>query len=292
MTGTIFNIQKFSLHDGDGIRTTVFLKGCPLRCLWCHNPESHKVKPQLMFYSIKCSGCGRCAGICEARTVFPPDHAKCIACGKCTDVCLNSANEVCGKTVTVEEVIADVGKDRVFYESSGGGMTVSGGEPAAQPEFTLALIRAAKEEGITAAMETSGYGDPSFYKEAAELGASFLYDLKAMDSEKHRELTGVDNERILSNLKILFNMGVDVTVRMPLIPGLNDTEEDIAALAAFLREHEGKYRLAEIMPYHAMGVSKSEALGQPADPYEAGADHVDRWIEAFASHGVKVTASK
>ncbi len=293
MNGTIFNIQKFSLHDGDGIRTTVFLKGCPLRCLWCHNPESHTTKPQLMYYSVKCSSCGRCVGVCEARkNGIIPDREKCIACGKCTDVCLNSANEVCGKTVTVEEVIEDVKKDKVFYESSGGGMTVSGGEPAAQPEFTLALIRAAKAEGITTAMETCGYGSPDFYKEAADLGTAFLFDIKAMNPEKHKKLTGVDNEKILGNLRMLMDMGVDLTIRMPLVPGVNDSEEDIAALAAFLKENEGRYRLAEIMPYHSLGVSKSAALGSETDAYESGAPFTDGWIKAFADLGCRVTASK
>lgn len=292
MNGTIFNIQKFSIHDGDGIRTTVFLKGCPLRCLWCHNPESHVVKPQLMYFGSKCTSCARCVGICDARKDgFIPDYTKCIACGKCTDKCLASANEICGKTMTVEEVMEEVKKDKVFYESSGGGMTVSGGEPAAQPEFTLALLRAAKEEGISGAMETCGYGTPDFYRQAAELGTVFLYDLKAMEPEKHKKLTGVDNKRILENLRMLLDMGADVTVRMPLVPHLNDSDEDIAALAAFLKEIEGRYRLAEIMPYHSMGVSKTASLGGKADPYEEGKPYVDGWIEKFAAHGCVVSAS-
>lgn len=293
MNGTIFNIQKFSLHDGDGIRTTVFLKGCPLRCLWCHNPESHKTVPQLMFYSGKCASCGRCAGICEARKDgIVPNRELCRACGKCTDVCLNSANEVCGRTVSVEEVMEDVKKDKVFYESSGGGMTVSGGEPAAQPQFTLSLIRAALADGISAAMETSGYGSPDFFREAASLGTVFLYDIKAMDPEKHKRLTGVDNSQILKNLRMLFDMGADVTVRMPLVPHLNDSDEDISALAAFLKENEGRFRLAEIMPYHSLGVSKTTALGGEADPYEDGMRYVDGWINRFAEQGCTVTAAK
>jgi len=293
MNGTIFNIQKFSLHDGDGIRTTVFLKGCPLRCLWCHNPESHRTVPQLMYYGNKCSSCGRCIGICEARaTDFSPDRHKCLACGKCTDVCLNSANEICGRTVTVEEVIEDVKKDKVFYESSGGGMTVSGGEPAAQPEFTLALIRGALAEGITVAMETSGYGDPDFFRRAAELGTMFLFDIKAMDGEKHKKLTGVNNALILSNLRMLFEMGADVTVRMPMIPNLNDSDEDIAALAGFLKENEGRFRFAEIMPYHSLGISKTMALGGSEEPYEEGSGYVDGWIRKFADLGCVVSAAK
>ena len=293
MNGTIFNIQKFSLHDGDGIRTTVFLKGCPLRCLWCHNPESHKTVPQLMYYAGKCTGCGRCMGRCGAREdSFIPDREKCAACGRCTDFCLNSANEVCGRTVSVEEVMADVRKDKVFYESSGGGMTVSGGEPAAQPEFTLALIRAALAEGIRAAMETSGYGSPAFFREAADLGTVFLFDIKAMDAEKHKKLTGVDNSRILENLRMLLDRGADVTIRMPLVPHVNDLDEDIAALAAFLRENEGRYRLAEIMPYHSMGISKTAALGDAADPFEEGAAYVDGWLSRFAELGCTVTAAR
>ncbi len=293
MNGTIFNIQKFSLHDGDGIRTTVFLKGCPLRCLWCHNPESHSTRPQLMYYTSKCTSCGRCIGLCEGRKDgVIPNRDCCLACGKCTDICLNSANEICGKTMSVEEVLADVRKDKVFYESSGGGMTVSGGEPAAQPEFTLALIRAAKAEGITAAMETSGYGTAEFFREAADLGTMFLFDLKAMDAEKHKELTGVDNAKIIENLRMLLDMGADVTIRMPMVPHVNDSDSDIAALAAFLKDHEGRYRLAEIMPYHSMGISKTEALGSSASPYEEGSDFADGWIQKFAALGCEVTAAR
>ena len=171
-------------------------------------------------------------------------------------------------------------------------MTVSGGEPAAQPEFTLALIRAALAEGISAAMETSGYGNPDFFREAAALGTVFLYDIKAMDGEKHKKLTGVDNNRILDNLRMLFDLGADVTVRMPMVPHLNDSDEDIAALAAFLKENEGRYRLAEIMPYHSMGISKTAALGGSADPYEEGAAYADCWVRKFAELGCTVTAAK
>ena len=292
MNGIIFNIQKFCLHDGVGIRTTVFLKGCPLRCEWCHNPESQRVKPELMYHQTKCTACGSCISICPAREALPPDWAKCTACGKCTDFCLNSANEICGKSMTVEEVMAEVRKDKIFYETSGGGMTVSGGEPSAQPEFTLALIRAAKEEGITASMETCGYGSPDFFRQAAALGTFFLFDLKAMDSAKHKALTGVENTRILENLRMLMDMGADITIRMPLIPGVNDTADDLSALAGFLKENEGRFSHAEIMPYHSMGVGKAAAIGRTASVHEEGEKFSDQWINTFTELGCRVITSK
>ncbi|MGN1410104.1 MAG: glycyl-radical enzyme activating protein [Eubacteriales bacterium] len=291
MNGIIFNIQKFCLHDGDGIRTSVFLKGCPLRCEWCHNPESQRAAPELMYHQNKCTACGKCVGICPARGKIIPDRSKCVACGDCVDICPNRANELCGITVTTEEVMAEVRKDKIFYQTSGGGMTVTGGEPSAQPEFTLSLIRSAKRENISAAVETCGYGRADFFRQAAELGAVFLYDIKVMDSDRHKALTGVSNAQILDNLRMLMDMGADITLRLPLIPGVNDTEGDISALVSFMKENDGRFRHAEIMPYHKMGVGKATAIGRTATVYEEGEKFIDKWLQTFEKLGYKVFLS-
>ena len=207
--GIVFNIQKFCIHEGDGIRTCIFLKGCPLRCIWCHNPESLDREPVLSFNQQKCSSCGRCIAECSARTIvngtLTLDRKKCIKCGTCTDACLNDANELIGKEMTTGEALEEVLKDKMFYDTSGGGLTVSGGEPSYQPEFTLELLSLAKEKGISLAMETCGIGSTDFYKKAVSLGTTFLFDIKCLDSVRHKELTGADNTHILSNLQYLMD---------------------------------------------------------------------------------------
>ncbi len=296
-TGIIFNIQKFCIHDGDGIRTCVFLKGCPLRCIWCHNSESLEKTPILSFNKLKCSLCGRCLEVCSARTIedgiLKIDREKCNRCGKCEEVCPGDANEIIGKELTVSEVISEVIKDKMFYDTSGGGLTVTGGEPSYQSDFTLELLSFAKDAGISLAMETCGTGTRDFYKKAADLGTTFLYDIKCIDPVRHRELTGADNTHIMSNIHYLMDRGADIIIRLPLIPDCNDSDEDIAMLADFLNENIGRYRYAEIMPYHTLGVGKSEKIGKIA-PYvhdSAGDAEISRWRSLFASHGTDVIVS-
>ncbi len=308
-TAVISSIQRYCLDDGPGIRTTVFLKGCPLRCLWCHNPETHRTVPELMQRSHKCTACGRCVIVCPKQgrqlhldgdiPYVTVDRTQCITCGKCAEVCPAEACEICGKEMTVDEVMATVVRDKIFYKSSGGGgMTVSGGECAAQPDFTLALLRQAKEKEISRTIETCGQGSADFFRAAAELDTLFLYDLKEMDPERHRELTGVTNTRILENLEMLMDMGARIHIRMPLIPGVNDSDEELSALAKYLKEHEGKYELCQIMPYHSMGNAKASALGRDrfeVDPELTKNDCApcrDRWIAAFKDHGIDVCISK
>ena len=295
--GVVFNIQKFCLHDGDGIRTTVFLKGCPLDCIWCHNPESKSRKVQLAFTARKCTACGRCLQVCCGRSITDGqlrlDRSKCTACGKCTELCLNGANELLGREMTADEVMDEVLKDKIFYGTDGG-LTVSGGEPSYQPEFTLELLGLAKESGITYAIETCGSGTRDFYTKAAGLGTTFLFDIKAIDPARHKELTGADNRHIIDNLLYLFSVGADVIIRLPMIPGCNDGDEDVAGLAAFLKEQEGHYRYAELMPYHPLGVGKAEQIGSDQeykrDP--ASESEIDRWVTLFAAHGINVRVSK
>lgn len=300
MDGIVFNIQKFCLHDGPGIRTSVFLKGCPLRCEWCHNPESQHAVPEMMFHRQKCSLCGKCLNIpeCSVRRIESADtgiildRTQCTVCGKCAEICLNDANEICGKRMSVSEVIDEVKKDKIFYKTSGGGMTITGGEPSAQPEFSIELIKSAAEYGISSAIETCGFGKPEFFRKAAELGAVFLYDLKAMDSDKHKRLTGADNRLIHQNLCMLMDMGADITLRLPLIPEVNDSDEDLMLIAEFMKAHKGRFSHAEIMPYHSMGVGKAESIGKTTEIHAEGEQFTELWINKLENYGCKVVVSK
>lgn len=264
----VTNIQRYCTDDGPGIRTTVFLKGCPLRCKWCHNPETHSVRREILQRNDKCFLCGKCVAICPAgarkinENGAEIDREKCTVCGKCADICPAGAAEICGTPMSIEEIIDVVLKDKAYYDKSGGGMTVSGGECSLFPEFTAELVRRAKEKGISSAAETCGCGDSSFYARFADEGVIFLYDLKEMNSEKHRELCGYDNKRILDNLSLLFEKKAKVYIRMPLIPGVNDSEEELKALYAFLKANEGRFIKSQVMPYHAMGNSKVAALSK------------------------------
>jgi len=263
MNAVIFNVQRFSVHDGDGIRTTVFFKGCPLRCLWCHNPESQSKEKQLMFYKNKCVGCGKCLSLCGARGVengLKIDRTQCVLCEKCVNVCSVGANKIAGTEMTVDEIISTVKRDKVFYKDKGG-LTLSGGEPSMQPSAALEIIEKAKAEGINTVIETCGFGNAEFFKKSAQLGATFYYDIKAVDREKHKALTGQYNDVIFENLDMLFSLGARVVLRLPLIPNVNDSKQDLYLLREFLSENKDKYIRAEIMKYHNLGISKANALG-------------------------------
>lgn len=295
MKAVIFNIQRYCLQDGPGIRTTVFFKGCPLHCLWCHNPESQSVDRQLMYYESKCTGCGQCLGKCEARQRDPErpqyilvDPKRCILCGKCIEACMYHANEFCGKESDTQEIFQEVLKDRAFYGTEGG-MTLSGGEPAMQSAASLELLRLARENGISAVVETSGFGSDTFYEAARELDAIFYFDLKTLNPEKHRNLTGVPLEPILSNLKGLMEGESEIVLRLPMIPGCNDSDEELLLLAEFLKEHESRYRRAEILKYHNLGISKAKALSRAyeAPKENATAEQAARWMRLLKSRGAQ-----
>lgn len=252
MKATIFDIQRNSYVDGPGIRTTVFFKGCNLRCKWCHNPESHKTEKEILFYKNKCTGCGRCKDLTADNEHF---------------LCFNDAKEICGKEYTVDEVFTEVLKDKPFYETSGGGVTFSGGECMLQIDFLCEILKKCKENGIHTAVDTAGNVPFEYFEKIMPYTDLFLYDIKSMNDEIHKEYTGVTNVLILENLSKLLKINFPVWVRIPVIAGVNDTEEEIKKIKAFLNEN-GKCEKTELLPYHTMGEHKWEALGKKACKFE------------------------
>jgi len=297
MKGTIFNIQRFCVNDGPGIRTTVFLKGCPLNCAWCHNPESKIKRPQIMFDASKCVCCGRCASICKNHFITDTTHKylreNCTACGNCTEQCLYSALESAGYETNCEKVLETVMRDNVFYKNSGGGVTLSGGEPMAQPEFTLAFVKTAKEHGLHVCMETCGHAPAERFAEIAPYVDIFLFDYKLTDSSEHKKYTGVTNELILSNLFMLDALGAKIILRCPIIPTVNDCSEHFLGIAETANKLKNIIEI-NIEPYHPLGRSKSEKLGKdyPLAELDFPAnEEVEGWIKEISAH-TKVTVKK
>ena len=264
MTGTVFNIQRYCTNDGPGIRTTVFLKGCPLNCVWCHNPESKSARPQVLFDAERCLACGTCAAACpkglhgmdDGRHSFRREG--CDVCGACARVC-SGALELVGETRVVEDVLAVVLRDKPFYGEEGG-LTVSGGEPFAQPDFLLSLLAAARTHGVGTAVETSGFAAERDIRASLPFVDWYLYDCKDTDAALHRKWTGVDNDKILANLAILNEANAQVVLRCPIVPGCNDREDHFKALGEMSRQFPC-IRRVEVMPYHPLGVRKSRELG-------------------------------
>lgn len=261
MLGNIFNIQHFCVNDGPGIRTTVFFKGCPLRCVWCHNPESHRKETELMYDAERCTACGRCVSACPngahriGNGVHLFDRTLCRACGACASVCIYGALELVGMQKTVEQVMTEVRKDAVFYRNSGGGMTLSGGEPLLQADFAIALLAAARAEGIDTAVETCAYAPEKVIFSVAEHTDLFLFDFKATDADIHKRYTGVSNESIRRNILAVDALGVRSILRCPIIPTVNDTEEHFAGIGALAAQMKNLLRI-EIEPYHSLGIHK------------------------------------
>ena len=238
LTATIFDIQRNSYVDGPGIRTTVFFKGCNLRCAWCHNPESQRAVPQMMFYKNRCTGCGRCSLFC------PQD-----------------ARDICGKEYTVDEVLKEVLEDKSFYKTSGGGVTFSGGECMLQIDFLEGILKECKKNGIHTAVDTAGHVPFELFERIIPYTDLFLYDVKCFDSDKHRQYTGVENQLILKNLKSLLAKSTPVWIRIPIIPTVNDTEEELQRIKEYLSSC-GIPEKVELLPYHAMGEHKYTAVGK------------------------------
>jgi pyruvate formate lyase activating enzyme len=263
----VFDIRRFSIHDGPGIRTTVFLKGCPLRCWWCHNPEGLSAAPEVVWRAERCSRCGTCITTCPedalSWTGDTPllDETRCTLCGECADQCYAEARELLGRTMTAEEVVGELERDRVFYDESGGGVTFSGGEPLAQPEFLLELLRGCREREMHTAVDTCGHASRDTLDRVRPHVNLFLYDLKLLDDEQHRRYTGVSNALGLENLRTLVAAGHEIILRVPLIPGVNDDDESVRQVGAFVTRL-GRPLPVVVLPYHALGVAKYARLGR------------------------------
>lgn len=264
--GSVFNIERYSVHDGPGIRTLVFLKGCPLSCLWCCNPESQKAHPELLFFEENCIGCGACIQACSQGAIslkgerLVTDSEKCALCMRCVEACYPEARRAYGSAMTVNEVMKRIEGDLPFYLRSGGGITVSGGEPFAQHAFLKELLKACRQRGIGTAVETCGYVPEEIFSSMLQDIDVYLFDLKHMDDEAHRKLTGCGNEIIHRNFRSAVHAGKHLIPRMPLIPTLNDSFENLKATCDFL--HELGLHVLNILPYHELGINKYEKIGR------------------------------
>ena len=306
LTGTVINIQRFSIHDGPGIRTTVFFKGCSLRCFWCHNPESIRPQQEIQFYPGRCIGCQECLAVCpQGAHSFEDGHEyareSCIVCGQCVDVCCTNAVELTGRRMSADEVLTEVLADRAFYETSGGGITLSGGEPLLQREFAHAILARCQEEGVHTAVETAANCPWSFLEELLPVVDLFMMDIKHMDPLKHKDATGASNERILANARRLASTGKPVLFRIPVVPTVNDTVQDISAIAAYVRElgelgvasvnrAQGLPQL-ELLAFHRLAADKYRSLGldyRAATLEPPSKAHMKQLTRAAAQEGIEV----
>lgn len=291
----IFDIKRYAINDGPGIRVTIFFKGCLLNCKWCHNPESIPVKQQKMYSSDKCIGSAECIKHCpnDALILSPQgivtDTDLCQMCGKCAEVCPTKAIEMAGELMTVEEVMAEIKKEVLLMDNSKGGVTFSGGEPLLHHKYLIQLLDACGDEGIHRCIDTSGYSNKEILLEVAERSEHFLYDLKMMDSTKHKKWTGVPNEIILENLQLLASIGKDLNIRIPLIRGVNDDEDNIYESAKFIASLAGEKPIVNILPYHNIAEKKYLKLDQQYDQGSMGEPDTNRQravLEIFKSYGI------
>ena len=295
MRGNVFNIQRYSIHDGPGIRTTVFLKGCNMRCFWCHNPESIDPRPQIQFFPQKCIGCGKCYGMCPelailsdaGRRVYLND--KCVRCGKCAENCYAEALVLTGKTMKADEIIAEIGKDRHFYQSSGGGVTFSGGEPLLQPDFLRELLIESKKQGYHTVVDTAGNVPWKIIEDMIPFVNLWLYDIKLYNSERHKSATGSDNALILENLGKLASR-TKAAVRIPVIPGVNGSVEETGDIAGFL-SGLAEIQYIELLPLNHLSEGKYGSLNldyKIRDYVPPSRAELDILYEIFESKGLRI----
>lgn len=275
--GVLFDVKRFALHDGPGIRTTVFLKGCPLSCSWCHNPESQKPEPEMMFWEERCVGCGACVPVCPVGAISisdglaRTDREGCTVCGDCVAACPKGARAIAGGTWSVDRLLDEIEKDVLFYDESGGGVTLSGGEPLAQAPFAVSLLAACRERRIHTVVDTCGHADWEDLESVASVTDLFLYDVKHLDEARHRELTGASNGRILENLRRLDGAGSRLWIRIPVVPGLNDAKDEVVALGRFIADLRS-VEAVHLLPFHRGGEKKLVRLGKAGRPVSAGVD--------------------
>jgi pyruvate formate lyase activating enzyme len=297
LTAIITNFQRFSLDDGDGIRTTIFFKGCPLRCLWCHNPECLYAAPELQFIQTRCIQCNRCLNVClkkvfstDASGLRILDRKKCTHCGECVMVCGQTALKITGRAYTIDDVMNEVLKDRNFYTNSGGGVTLSGGEPFGQYPFTLELLRTLKKANISTAVDTCGCVPAQRFRETADYTDMYLLDIKTFSPSLHKKLTGMDNRMVMNSLDIMTSLKSKIYIRIPLIAGINDSLDEIGEIAKLLAGNSC-IQLVELLAYHALGASKYATLGrvyQGSLFRTPNTEYLEVLANCFITHGIPV----
>ena len=299
LTGIVFNIQRYSIDDGPGVRSTVFLKGCPLTCLWCSNPESQNPVPEVSWRYTSCKQCGTCVGVCQTNSItlnngeISVDRKTCVRCGKCIEACVPEALSLSGKQMTVDEVFQVVKRDYDYYEASNGGVTASGGEILGQADFVAELFRQCREARIGTCADTSGFGARDALEKILEYSDLVLFDLKHMDPEEHKQACGQSNELILQNLEFAIKSGVKVIIRVPLIPDFNTSDESLSDIAKAVRDKTGDAEV-NIMPYHSYGANKYRMIGKeyPLEGLrELMHQEKTRAKEIFEAHGLKCEIS-